>query len=339
MLNPAVLYMEMMSNNLQSCATAAVQSNSSSLIMNSSNLSTKNSSGGTNNTSSSGNTNSNSNGANSTSYSEHEKRLNSNRNSSSSNNYEASSSSSTENFSNSSSRTSNNSECQTSSNFTYDTTNNTNEQLNYLDYQTANQSYAYDYYSQSRSSDQQMHQQQQQQTQATHAAGFDYNSTAYSSTAPGAFLLYLRTTPVKQELTCKWIDQDTKQMCNRTFYTMHDIVTHLTVEHVGGPDSTTHTCYWENCSRELKSFKAKYKLVNHIRVHTGEKPFPCPFIGCGKVFARSENLKIHKRTHTGKLNCFDFSLVSLFFFNLSKFKPSARDFLNTKKNSFSFFFH
>jgi zinc finger protein ZIC, invertebrate len=81
---------------------------------------------------------------------------------------------------------------------------------------------------------------------------------------------------------------------------MHEIVTHITVEHVGGPEISNHVCFWDNCPRVGKPFKAKYKLVNHIRVHTGEKPFPCPFPGCGKVFARSENLKIHKRTHTGK---------------------------------------
>ncbi|KAK4881652.1 hypothetical protein RN001_004971 [Aquatica leii] len=43
-------------------------------------------------------------------------------------------------------------------------------------------------------------------------------------------------------------------------------------------------------------------VLHSTRCTTGERPFPCSWDGCGKRFARSDELARHTRTHTGEKN-------------------------------------
>ncbi|XP_062384149.1 zinc finger protein GLIS3 [Sardina pilchardus] len=93
---------------------------------------------------------------------------------------------------------------------------------------------------------------------------------------------------------CRWVD------CSATYSQREELVKHIEKLHVDQRKGEDFTCYWAGCPRRQKPFNARYKLLIHMRVHSGEKPNKCTFEGCQKAFSRLENLKIHLRSHTGE---------------------------------------
>ena len=131
---------------------------------------------------------------------------------------------------------------------------------------------------------------------------------------------WLSSTMSDRPMQCQWmVSQQEDNICGRQFDSIDNLAQHLFEDHVNdGPSQKEYFCRWKGCTWK-HSFKARYKLNNHGRTHTRQKPFRCSF--CGKRFARTENVKIHERIHTSKWKSKIFNLfpTEIFFNYCRKF--------------------
>ncbi|KAI8644866.1 hypothetical protein BD408DRAFT_412632 [Parasitella parasitica] len=91
--------------------------------------------------------------------------------------------------------------------------------------------------------------------------------------------------------SCRW------KGCATSATTLDQLIVHIKDDHIGS-GKPAYICEWVSCPREYKPFLKRHKMQNHMRTHTGERPFECQVEGCDKKFSRPDSLNTHIKTHS-----------------------------------------
>ncbi|KAI7896816.1 uncharacterized protein EV154DRAFT_175250 [Mucor mucedo] len=85
--------------------------------------------------------------------------------------------------------------------------------------------------------------------------------------------------------------------CDASASSLDQLISHIRDIHIGS-GKAAYYCEWSGCSRNQKPFLKRHKMQNHMRTHTGERPFECHIEECDKKFSRPDSLNTHIKTHS-----------------------------------------
>ena len=130
--------------------------------------------------------------------------------------------------------------------------------------------------------------------------GFPSSASFEESSAQTAYGLSAQMSPTLPVVGTESYDQSITRCswgsCSLEAQSQDHLVSHILEDHIG-TGKASYICEWRGCSRLRKPFTKRHKIQNHVRIHTGERPFPCPVGDCGKRFSRQDGLLTHIKVH------------------------------------------